>query len=62
MRNWELSEMESVAGSGWFEDVTIGLACAGTIVLAASLVAAPLAVFTGPVCIVGGIGYALGKY
>lgn len=61
MKKMELSQMENLIGSGWWEDVVVGVSCGATIVLAATP-AAPLALATGNACIVGLIGYGLGKY
>jgi hypothetical protein len=60
MKKLELNQMETVIASGWWEDVVIGVACGSTIVLAAT--ANPLALVTGNACVVGMVGYGLGKY
>ncbi len=60
MKTLELNQMEKVEGSGWWEDVVVGVACGSTIVLIAT--ANPLAIMTGNACFVGLGGYVLGKY
>lgn len=60
MKKLELKQMEKLKASGWWEDVVVGVACGSTIVLAAT--ANPLALATGNACVVGIVGYGLGKY
>jgi len=61
MKKLELNQMENLEGGKWWDDVIVGASCGATLVLLATPLA-PVAAMTGPACIVGMVGYGLGKY